>query len=269
MQKVDAPTLRGPNTIKMQKTAVSALTIATTATTATIATIATVLSTAFADFLHKKSQDLIKENDTEVVAAAERGDKVLIAKIESFRHDKLTDEERVENTVDSILQRIKVDPFTRAQFRKDPTRQTLHEKAQIEWIQNNQYSDAVKMNAGMNGTCLANKKIHVISTTNPRPTDATKTFDAFVPSKNMYIVLKHTGCPGGAQDNQYADVKNFIRQEVVYLTENVGASESFAAYLDGAYYTPKKIKELEDMIPSSLKSKILITSCASIPSKIA
>jgi hypothetical protein len=224
-------------------------------------------NTTFRAFLEKKFQESIKINDKEVLVAAEHRDKDLMIRIENFRNEKMTEDERLVNTADSILQSIKTNPIIRAFFRKDTTRQTLHEKAQIEWIQKNQYSDAVKMSAGTNGTCLAKNKFHVISKTNPRPSDATKTFDMHVPSKKIFAVLKHTSCPGGAQDNQYADVKHFISQAVGYLSDNSEAEEIFAAYLDGAYYTPKKVKELEDMIPAAHKGKILITNCASILSK--
>ena len=209
----------------------------------------------------------MKENDKEVIASAETRDKDLMIRIENFRREKMTEDERLTNTADSILQSIKTNIMIRSFFRKDTTRQTLHEKAQIEWIQKNQYSDAVKMSAGMYGTCLSKNKFHVISKANPRPSDATKTLDVHVPSKKMFAILKYTSCPGGAQDNQYADVKHFISQAVGYLTDNIGAEEIFAAYLDGAYYTTKKIKELEDMIPATHKGKILITNCASILSK--
>jgi len=223
--------------------------------------------TTFQAFLEKKFQESIKKNDKEVLVSAEQRDKDLMIRIENFRNEKMTEDERLVNTTDSILQSIKTNTIIRALFRKDTTRQTLHEKAQIEWIQKNQYSDAVKMSASTNGTCLSKNKFHVISKTNPRPSDATKTFDVHVPSKKMFAVLKHTSCPGGAQDNQYADVKHFITQAVGYLSDNSGAEEIFAAYLDGAYYTPKKIKELEDMIPPALKGKMLIMNCASILSK--
>ncbi len=220
--------------------------------------------TTFQSFLEKKSQESIKENDKEVLASADRRDKDLLTRIENFRNEKMTEDERALNTVESILQSIKTNTLIRAFFRKDTTRQTLHEKAQIEWIQKNKYSDAVKMSAGMKGTCLSKNKFHVISKENPRPSDATKTFDVYVPSKKIFAVLKHTSCPGGAQDNQFADVKHFISQAVGYLTENTRAEESFVMYLDGPYYTSKKIKEMDDMIPAALKSKILITNCASI-----
>ena len=222
----------------------------------------------FHDFLDKKFQDAIKENDKEVLASVEKKDKDLMKRIENFLREKMTADERLMNTPESILESIKTNTIIRAHFRKDTTRQSLHQKAQLEWIQMHQYDDAAMMSADDNGTCLSKNNIHVISKkTNPRPSDATKTFDIYIPSKKLFAVLKHTSVSGGAQDNQFADVKHFISQEVGYLTKNIDAEETFVAYLDGAYYTSKKIKELDEMIPTALKERILLTNCASIKPK--
>ena len=221
----------------------------------------------FTIFLERKIQESIKENDKEVLLSAERMDKDLMIRIENFRREKMTEDERASNSAESILESIKTDTMIRATFRKDATRQTIHEKAQIEWILQHQHIDVVKMSSGINGTCLSKNKFHVITKTTPRPSDATKTFDVYVPSKKMFGILKYTSCPGGAQDNQFNDVKHFISQAVGYLIDNAAAEEIFSAYLDGPYYISKKIKELEEMIPYSLKQKILITNCVSIQSK--
>ena len=218
----------------------------------------------FQEFLQQKFQDSIRENDKEVIAAAERRDSDLLTRIENFRREKMLEEERAANTAETILASIKPNTMIRAVFRKDTTRQTLHEKAQIEWIQKHQYPDAVKMSAGTNGTCFTKNNLHVITKANPRPSDATKTFDVNVPSKKLFAVLKHTSVPGGAQDNQFADVKHFVNEAVGYLTAHPAAEEVFAFYLDGAYYTPAKINVLDQMIPETLKTRISITNCASI-----
>lgn len=220
--------------------------------------------TAFLVFLDNKIQEFIEENNTEILASVEKRDKDLLLRIENFRRDKLTVSERLETTVDSILESIKTNTALRGQFRKDPTRQSIHEKAQIEWVQTHQYTDAVKMNADTNGTCLSKKKIHIINKENPRPSGATKTFDMYIPSKKMFAVLKHTAVPGGAQDNQFKDVQHFIKQAVGYLTDNPAAEETFAFYLDGAYYTTKKILMMDEMIPAALKSRVILTNCASV-----
>ena len=217
----------------------------------------------FSNFLTSLYQKSIKDNDLEILSSVEKKEKDLLLRIENFRCNKMTEAERDLNSTESILESIKNNTMIRANFRKDPTKQSVHENAQIEWIQKNLYKDAIKLPVSINGVCLSKNKFHNI-TSKTRPSDATKTFDIHVPSKKLYGVLKYTSCPGGAQDNQYTDVKQFIIQAVGYLTENPAAEEIFAFYLDGLYYTSDKIKALKEMIPPVHKEKIIITNCDSI-----
>ena len=218
----------------------------------------------FNSFLENKIKASKKINDQDTIEQAERKDKELVKKVEKYRLNELTEEERSIKTVDVILQSIITDIITRSIFRKDPTKQSIHEKAQIEWIQMKKYSDAIKIPADGNGTCLSNNNLHIITKNSPRPPDATKTLDVHIPSKNIYATLKYTNESGGSQDNQFRDVKHFIVQAVGYLSHNESAIENFAFYLDGAYYKPSKMKELNDMVPENIKERILITSCASL-----
>lgn len=219
--------------------------------------------TSYTEYLDQRIHDSIPENDAECIIAAKNKDKKLVERIENFRKEKMTDDERANHSADAILERIQTDSLVRAFFRKDTTRQTIHEKTQIEWIKIHKYPDAYKMNADTGGICLSeHKKITICK--DGRPSGATKSFDVHVPSENIYAVLKHTTTAGGAQDNQYRDVKHFIIQSVGYLTENPGATEKFFFYLDGKYYTQKKHKELCDMVPIHLRERIVITNCQSI-----
>ena len=206
----------------------------------------------FQQILCKRFKDQIKLNDATIFSG-----KDLMTRIKNFRIDKLTDDEKEskEFQVDTILERIKTDPLTRALFRKDPTRQSIHEKTQIDYIKQ-KYPDAYKPN----NICFTNKKIHTILK-NKRPPNSTKTFDLHIPSEKIYGILKYTTMSGGSQDNQYADVKNFIRHAIGYLSENEEAPEKFYFFLDGIYYSEKKRKELTDMISVEYLSKIVITSC--------
>jgi hypothetical protein len=210
--------------------------------------------TSYHTYLNYRNQEYLQENDKEILTAVEQRDKGLLDRINNFRTEKMTEQERLKISIDDILSSIKSDIFIRAHFRKDPTRQSIHENTQIEWIKLHQYPDAYKLPAAKGGTYFCKNKLQSI---HPRPTDATKTLDLHVPSKKVYGVLKYSTTEGGAQDNQFRDVKHFIQQMNGYLTENPTAEESFVFYLDGPYYTAKKYKELNDMI--LFKEKIIIT----------
>lgn len=220
---------------------------------------------SYSHYLEQRCQEYLAANDAEMLAAVQTKDKDLLYRIQSFRKEKMTESERSIYTEEVILERIRTDPLTRAQFRKDPTRQTIHEQTQIEWIQKNLYADCVKLPAAKGGTYFDGFRMQ---TTHPRPTTATKTLDIHSPSAHMYGVLKYTTVAGGAQDNQYRDVKHFIQQMRGYLEANPAAPELFLLYLDGAYYTEAKRNELRSMIPETLKEKIVVSSVQSIASKV-
>jgi hypothetical protein len=215
----------------------------------------------YEQYLAKRYQEYLVANDEEILKAVQTKDKDLMYRIESFRKEKMTDAEREVYTNEVMLERIRTDPLTRAQFRKDPTRQSIHENTQIEWIQKHLYPDCVKLPAAKGGTYFDGFKMQSI---HPRPATATKSLDIHSPSAHMYGVLKYTTVAGGAQDNQYRDVKHFIQQMRGYLDANPLAPEIFLIYLDGAYYTVSKRAELEAMIPESQKQKIKVVSVQSI-----
>lgn len=215
----------------------------------------------YAHYLIRRTCDFLLENDREILAAVEKRSADLLERIENFRREKMTPEEQTANSVESILQAIRTNSMIRAHFRKDPTRQSIHEITQIEWIRLHRYSDVVKLPAARGGTYFCK---NATSSAFPRPTDATKTLDIHSPSAMMYGVLKYSTTEGGAQDNQYRDVKHFIQQMIGYFGVNPTAKEIFDFYLDGPYYTEKKRAELIGMIPEALREKIRITSVATI-----
>lgn len=215
----------------------------------------------YAEYLIRRTRDFLLENDKEILAAVEKRSSDLLERIENFRREKMTPEEQAANSTEVVLAAIRTNSMVRAHFRKDPTRQSIHEITQIEWIRLHRYEDVVKLPAARGGTYFCK---NATSCAFPRPADATKTLDIHSPSAKMYGVLKYSTTEGGAQDNQYRDVKHFIQQMIGYFGANPAAHETFDFYLDGPYYTEKKRTELVQMIPEALRSKIHITSVAAI-----
>jgi hypothetical protein len=215
----------------------------------------------FNDLLETRTQEYIRDNNAEILDHASSRNKGLIKKIETFRKT-LTEQEQEEMSVDDILQKIKTDMAIRAFFRKTTTRQNIGEITQIEWIKRS-LPDTVKLNADVGGEYLSGGEIHVAACKVSRPKNSTKTLDTWTPSTKTYGILKLTKQAGGAQDNQYNDVKTFIRHIISYFEAHTDRTEKFKFYLDGAYYTPKKRAELKSMVPEAYVDKIIITSCES------
>lgn len=216
----------------------------------------------FTALLDIRTKEYIIANDAEILAQSVSRHKDLIKRIENFRENNMTELEQDAKSVDDILADIQTDMMTRAYFRKTTTRQNIGEITQIEWIKRF-IPDTAKLNADVGGKYLAGGEMHVVMPKIKRPENSTKTFDTYSVETNTYGVLKVTKQAGGAQDNQYNDVKTFIRHIATYLDNHTNSTEKFKFYLDGAYYTTAKRTELKAMVPSAYADRILITSCES------
>jgi hypothetical protein len=212
--------------------------------------------------LHEiRTQEYIQRNNAGIFSQVASRHKDLMKKIETYRKN-LTETEQEEISVDDILQKIQNDSMFRAVFRKAPTRQNIAENVQIEWIKRF-VPDTLKLNPNVGGRYISGGDMHVVASKIARPENSTKTFDTYSSATNTYGILKLTKIAGGAQDNQYHDVKSFIRHIVSYFQAHPDASEKFKFYLDGGYYSSDKRTELNSMIPPTYNDRIIITSCES------
>ena len=212
----------------------------------------------YSEYLEEYRKKLIETNNRNVIKDAENKDHNLIQKIKNFRNNKLLCEERDNLSVDLILQKIKDDVFYRSIFRKEPSRQSIHEKTQYDYIKKYLYGDVVKLkdNTYITKTTIQNNII--------RSSDSSKTFDVYIPSKKCYGILKYIELNGGAQDNQYKDVVIFLENIISYLNNNSEQIFSFSFFLDGKFFTEEKFEKLNMLIPLHLNNKIYITSCQKI-----
>jgi hypothetical protein len=209
----------------------------------------------FETFLAAKWKEQVARNHAECVEAARTRDPDLIKKIQNQMQRLLP---AGGDTVDSVLARIQTDSYLRSYLIKDPSKQGIHETAQAEWIRLCEVADLTTLPKA-SALCLNN---HGLCPGKNRPATATKTLDTYSAARNEYGILKYTGADGGAQDNQYRDVKHFMLEIVGYLTKNPGAGERFVFYLDGAYYTAARRDALE--IPGALRDRIRVVSAASL-----
>jgi hypothetical protein len=207
----------------------------------------------YSAFLKSEIRALVLRNDAEVIDAARRRNKDLVKKVNNFLERQLLDE-----SADAVLAKIIDDPLFRAHFRKDVSKQGIHETTQIAWLR--RFFPDVELLDKRTGPCLCDGALVDGAC---RPATATKTLDAFIPSTNTYCVLKYTSEAGGAQDNQFNDVKEFIKQFVVCLRG--GDTEMrLACYLDGAYYTEKKYELLRSLVPAEFADRVSITNMESL-----
>jgi hypothetical protein len=208
-----------------------------------------------------ENKKYLAANDTEIIRQAQARDAALIQRLESYRREKMTDAECDEYDLEAMLADIQTNIFVRSHFRKDPTRQSIHENSQIAWLRRH-YTDLVKLPAGKGGTYFYEGRL---TTAHPRPATASKTLDIWSAEAGMYGVLKYSTTAGGAQDNQFNDVKHFVREAARYCELVPDSKEQFIMWLDGPYYAgAKKYETLRALVPEHLKGRILVQAVADL-----
>lgn len=180
------------------------------------------------------------------------------------RYESLTRTQRERTSIDDIWERCKTDPIYQSIFAVDAKKQSLDEQLQIKWLmETGRHPNIYKAPASGSGAITFENFVKITGNeSKKRNKSGTKSIDAIVDSRT-FCILKRTGENGGAQDNQCDDVIRFIEQIRGYLLES-GADETYLFYLDGPYYTPELRTQLEAMVPSNLKNRMIITSCESV-----
>lgn len=179
-----------------------------------------------------KAQSIKKRQENILLAqqAAESNQAWLLTKINNYLARFALSE-----SVDDILEKIIDDRLFAASFAKDPGRQNIAEKIQLEEL--SKFVDIEKLkNSGndcmylVNGELFRGKSSYV---SDQKSVDAI-VFDGEI---EWYCTLKYTADTGGSQDNQKNNVINFVKNAGDYYV---------ACILDGEYYQQEsKKKELQ------------------------
>jgi hypothetical protein len=211
-------------------------------------------------YLKKRTDEFLELNKKEFIENINKREPKVLSKIKNFYENKWISSERLETSFEEYLELIKKDKFLQMHFRKDPTKQSIHEKVQIEWIKKF-YPDVVKLPTDTNGLYFQNGQLKKIDS--KRNNSCSKTIDIEIPSKKIYGILKYSTTAGGAQDNQKDDVVFFIREIVKYL-DKFETDYIFHIYLDGAYYTQNVLDLLKSDIPEEYFTKIIMCNCKNL-----
>lgn len=125
-----------------------------------------------------------------------------------------------------IKERIKSDDLVASFFAKDPSKQNFTEKLVAELLNTKTLPQSGK-------NCVKfNNNGDICST---KSANTSKSADFLI--GNIYITQKYTRSAGGAQDNQYADVVDFLSKG--------SKKHNVAAIVDGPYWDNSKRQELK------------------------
>ena len=122
---------------------------------------------------------------------------------------------------------------------KQPTRQAVGEKGQIEFLKAVKKAKIEKLPDNGYGSIRLKDGKAILDSKRAIP-GATKSIDAR--EGNCFISLKYIKEAGGAQDNQIQDVVKFLENAILYTEKNADDA-TFKAVLDGDY-AESKIKML-------------------------
>jgi|SRR3989344_3779444 len=169
----------------------------------------------------------LRKNDLDVLGLLDKRDKDLLKKISNFSKKHGFKEKEV------VLQ-IKEDKYLRSVFSKDPGKQKLHENIAAKFIES---LSSVKSFRQLNHSELFIVKGGVIPKKElikqgSHKSAKTIDFEWETKNKKIYASHKYTKEGGGAQDNQYKDLQEFISESNQSNLQNT----LFLAIADGAYY---------------------------------
>lgn len=179
-----------------------------------------------------KAKSVLKRQENILLAqkAAETKQRWLVDKVE-----KQIERFALSESIESILNKITQDYLYAASFAKDPGKQNIAEKIQVQELSKH-LDIEVLPSSGKNSMYIVDGEIFKgkhTCVTDQKSVDAV----VFSGETEWYCTLKYTAVAGGSQDNQKNNVINFI---------NNAGNLNVACILDGEYYQQEnKKKELE------------------------
>lgn len=178
----------------------------------------------------KEYQKMLRKNDLAVVDLLSSKDKDLLKKIKNFCKKHGFSEK-------SLFDEIKKNKFLRAVFSKDPGKQQIHEKIASNFIKKlPSVKNFKQLSHGalsiLSGGVLPKKDV---SRMGARGRAKTIDFRWNTKGKQIYASHKYTKEGGGAQDNQYSDLQEFINE----ANRSTLSNTFFLAIADGDYYSTR------------------------------
>lgn len=197
----------------------------------------------------KEEQRGWRENAAAVVARLEARDSNLLKKVDTYAW-------RFGYGADEIRNKIRSDIMFAAHFATDPKKQTLHERTAAEWLQGiSGIENFASLPSSGKKAWYVTSDGEVRQGRNGAPGKSLD-FRWTVGDITFWASHKHTEESGGAQDQQFQEMRALLRR-----FHNCRNREFvLIAIVDGAYYTEGKMEELRsftrDHMPRSFAAHI-------------
>lgn len=162
-------------------------------------------------------------------------------------------------TIDNLLARIIADDDITRVFAKDPQKQSFHENLGLRSMQEFGIRVRGEPKSSRNAIYIHNGQIK--TGLQKKPEARIKSVDCTCEREGWkdYILQKWIAESGGAQDNQYSDIRGFVEQGNQYAVR-VKDNVRVIALIDGPYFTERKISELRKLIDSGNRDRVMVMS---------
>ena len=178
--------------------------------------------------------------------------------------------DKYDRDFNEVRSKILTDDFFAETFAKDPAKQNLYEKLAAEYVNSIECVNDFKNLANSSKMFVINGEITDQRLNDVKSIDFTFNLVVNEIKYNFYCSHKYIkALNGGAQDNQYNDIRNFLRN----CDKKSEGNNYFIAICDGPYFTSKietlnndfgsnnvitlTIDELEDYLLNIIKEKTL------------
>ena len=178
----------------------------------------------------KEYAEALRRNHDYVISSLDAKDEDMFLKIDNFCAKHGFDRERV-------MKLMRTEEYFRAVFAIDPAKQKIHENTAAKFIESlSEIKDFKQLGhsdmALFHGAVMPKKELKKLG---GHGTAKTIDFSWTTKGKKIYASHKYTRESGGAQDNQYEDLKEFIRE----ANFSDLSDTFFVAIADGDYYKMK------------------------------
>lgn len=149
-----------------------------------------------------------------------------------------------------VEQKIIDDYSFRVQFAIDPSRQSYHEDIAYDYLKDLEIANKCIRLPASGGNAKYVTENGIVNGSLGKKISNSKSidFEFEIDNVKIYISHKYTKDDGGAQDNQFNDIKLFINDVNLMLNNNISnkyENKIFIALVDGPYY--KRGNRLEEL----------------------
>ena len=199
------------------------------------------------------------QNLAEVKQAAKAQRKWLIAKITNHLQRWGIGPTGIPTVITKILSDDEFAKF----FAKDPQKQSFHETYGQKEMKNVGLAIQNLPNSGKRAIYIHNGELK--TGLSKKPEERIKSVDCRCQRKikatvwEDFILQKWIGDEGGAQDNQFSDIRTFVEQANMYASVNKN-NHRIIALIDGPYFSSKRIAALQTIVDAGNKDRVKVLS---------